>query len=219
APGSDFQLAWAHCFIGSARSEEHLAVLAGVLDGIKVFQGLKVDTDLRWSVVSALAGLGAGPGDVIDAELKRDPTDEGERWAAMARAGRPTAAAKAEAWAALTQDTSLPLATMRSIMAGFHRFDQRSLIEPYRGKYFSALAQIWKTRDIEIGLAFARMMYPAVLIGEETVAETDRQLNGSEPVPGPVRRILLEGKDNMLRAMRGRAVDAASEKVPAQRQR
>jgi aminopeptidase N len=92
------------------------------------------------------------------------------------------------------------------------------LLEPYRGKYFSALASIWKTRDIEIGIAFARMMYPAVLIGQETVAETDRHLNGAEPLPGPVRRILLEGKDNMLRAMRGRAVDAAAtEKVPAQR--
>ena len=61
------------------------------------------------------------------------------------------------------------------------------------------------------------MMFPTVLIGEETVAEIDRYLNGSETVPGPVRRILLEGKDNMLRAMRGRAVDAAAEKVPAQR--
>ena len=218
APGGDFQLAWAHCFIGAARSEEHLAVLSGVLDGIKIFQGLKVDTDLRWSIVSALAGLGAGPADVIEAELKRDPTDEGQRWAAMARAGKPTPQAKAEAWAALTEDMSLPLATMRSIMAGFHRFDQRALLETYRGKYFSALDAIWKTRDIEIGLAFGRMMYPAVLIGEETVAETDRHLNGAEPLPGPVRRILLEGKDNMLRAMRGRAVDAAAtEKVPAQR--
>jgi aminopeptidase N len=218
APGNDFQLAWAHCFIGAARSEEHLAVLSGVLEGIKIFQGLKVDTDLRWSIVSALAGVGTGKPALVDAELERDPTDEGQRWAAMARAATPTAEAKAAAWAALTEDTSLPLATMRSIMAGFHRFDQRALLEPYRGKYFSTLADIWKTRDIEIGLAFARMMYPAVLIGEETVAETDRNLNGGEPLPGPVRRILLEGKDNMLRAMRGRAVDAAAtEKVPAQR--
>jgi len=218
APGSDFQLAWAHCFIGAARSDEQLAVLSGVLAGIKIFQGLKVDTDLRWSIVSALAGVSAGHADLIDAELKRDPTDEGERWAAMARAARPTPEAKSEAWAALTEDRSLPLATMRSIMAGFHRFDQGPLLEPYGGKYFSALPDIWKTRDIEIGLAFARMMYPAVLIGKETVAETDRHLNNSEPLPGPVRRILLEGKDNMLRAMRGRAVDAAAtEKVPAQR--
>ena len=95
--GSDFQLAWAHCFIGAARTDEHLAVLAGVLDGIKVFEGLKVDTDLRWSIVSSLAGVGAGAPDLIDAELQRDPTDEGQRWAAMARAGRPTAEAKAEA--------------------------------------------------------------------------------------------------------------------------
>src|SRR5205814_755576 len=58
-PGSDLQLSWAHAFIGAARSPEHLSVVRGLLDGIKVFTGLKVDTDLRWALVGALAGVGA----------------------------------------------------------------------------------------------------------------------------------------------------------------
>ena len=59
------------------------------------------------------------------------------------------------------------------------------------------------------------MMYPTVVVGDQTIAATDRYLSG-DSVPGPIRRILLEGKDNMQRAMRGRAVDAAAaEKIPA----
>ena len=206
--GSDFQLAWAHAFISAARSAEHLSIVRGLFDGIKVFTGLKVDTDLRWAIVGALAGVGADDG-LIDAELKRDPTDEGLRHAAAARAARPTTEAKEQVWASLIEDRELPLATMRSMMRGFHRFDQRRVLEPYRARYFGELPNVWKERDIEIGLAFSRMMYPLVVVGDETVKATDRYLAG-ENVPGPIRRVLLEAKDNMERAMRGRAADSAA---------
>jgi len=206
--GSDFQLAWAHSFISAARTPDHLSVVRGLLDGIKVFTGLKVDTDLRWSIVNALAGVGQDDG-LIDAELKRDPTDEGHRYAAAARAARPTAEAKEQVWASLMEDLTLPLATMRSMMRGFHRFDQRRVLEPYAARYFQALGNVWKERDIEIGLAFARMMFPSVVVDDHTIKVTDQYL-GRENVPGPVRRVLLEAKDSMQRAMRARAVDAAS---------
>jgi len=214
-PGSDLQLSWAHAFIGGARSDDHLSIVRGMLDGIKVFTGLKVDTDVRWAIVQALAGLGRDDG-LIVAELKRDPTDEGQRHAAAARAAHPTAEAKEQVWAALIEDLTLPLATLRSMMRGFHRFDQRRLLESFSRRYFEALAQVWKDRDIEIALLFARMMYPTVVVSEETINETDRYLQG-ENVPGPIRRILLEGKDNMQRAMRGRALDAAAERVSTPR--
>ena len=213
--GSDIQLAWAHSFIGAARSHEHLSIIRGLLDGIKVFTGLAVDTDVRWAIVGALAGVGADDG-LIDAELERDPTDEGRRHAAAARASRPAPEAKEQTWTAIIEDKSLPLATMRSMMYGFARFDQRRLIEPYAARYFQALPIVWKDRDIEVALAFARAMFPTVVVGEDTIAAIDQYLGGDD-VPGPIRRILLEGKDNMQRAMRGRAVDAAAEKVPAQR--
>ena len=213
--GSDTQLAWAHAFIGAARSPEHVAIVRGMLDGIKVFTGLKVDTDVRWAIVGALAGVGADDG-LIEAELERDPTDEGQRHAAAARAARPTAEAKEQVWASLLEDKNLPLATQRAMMGGFARFDQRRLLEPYRGRYFQALGSIWKERDIEVALAVSRMLFPTVLIGEDTIDATDQYLAG-DSVPGPIRRILMEGKDNMQRAMRGRALDAASEPVAASR--
>ncbi|HEY9289163.1 MAG TPA: aminopeptidase N [Candidatus Dormibacteraeota bacterium] len=213
--GSDTQLTWAHAFIGGARSPEHVAIVRGMLDGIKVFTGLKVDTDVRWAIVGALAGVGADDG-LIDAELERDPTDEGQRHAAAARAARPTAEAKEQVWASLLEDKNLPLATQRAMMGGFARFDQRRLLEPYRGRYFQALGSIWKERDIEVALAVSRMLFPTVLVGEETILATDQYLS-NDSVPGPIRRILMEGKDNMQRAMRGRALDAASQPVGAPR--
>src|SRR6202007_63732 len=72
-PGSDLQLSWAHAFIGAARSSDHYSLMRALLDGTRAVPGLKVDTDLRWAIVVALAGAGADDG-LIDAELVRDPT-------------------------------------------------------------------------------------------------------------------------------------------------
>src|ERR671934_387357 len=87
---------------------------------------------------TALAGVGADDG-LIDAELERDPTDEGQRHAAAARASHPTSDAKEQTWTAVIEDKALPLATMRSMMYGFSRFDQRRLVEPYAARYFQVL--------------------------------------------------------------------------------
>jgi aminopeptidase N len=202
--------------IGTARSPENLTLVRGLLDGTTRFEGLKVDTDLRWMIVNALSGRGAAGDDLIAAELERDPTDEGQRHAASARAGRPNPDAKQQAWTSITEDAQLSLATMRSIMRGFHRFDQRRLLEPYVSKYFAALDPIWKSREIEVAIAFARSMYPTVIISDDVVRMTGERLDGQ--TPGPIHRILLESRDNMQRAIRGRALDAsASEKVTAPR--
>jgi aminopeptidase N len=216
-PGSDVQLVWARAFIGAAASPDHLRRVRGVLDGTVAYKGLKVDTDLRWGIVTALAGDGAADESLIDAELQRDPTDMGQRYAAGARAARPTPEAKAQAWSSIRDDRSLPLAMVRSIMRGFHRPDQRPLLEPYVQPYFEALEPVWKERDIEIALDFARGMYPAIVVGDDVVNRTTFALDRAT-TPGPVRRILLEGRDQMQRTIRARALDASA-KEPASTRR
>ena len=66
--------------------DEHVGIVKGLLEGKTEFPGLAVDTDLRWLIVQSLAGLGAIDDGVIEAELRRDPTDQGHRYAAGARA-------------------------------------------------------------------------------------------------------------------------------------
>src|SRR5205823_3040037 len=74
APGSDHQLAWARAFAGFARSPEHLAAVRGLLDETVTFEGLAIDTDLRWMFVRYLAAAGAAGEALIEEELRRDPT-------------------------------------------------------------------------------------------------------------------------------------------------
>jgi aminopeptidase N len=49
-------------------------------------------------------------------------------------------------------------------------------------------------------------MYPKMLVDPAVVAMTDDELTRQGP-PAPVRRLLLEGRDGILRALRARARD------------
>ena len=190
-PGSDHQLSWARAFVAFARSDEHLDAVRGLLDGSVAFEGLAIDTEVRWLIVRHLAAAGRAGEDLIASENRRDPTDAGARHAAAARAARPTPEAKAWAWEQIL-DPALPFATMRAVMGGFQQPDQ---IQP-----------MFESRSTEVALGFVNGMYPKMLVGEEVVAMTDEYLARQNP-PATVQRLLMEGRDSILRALRARARD------------
>ncbi|MDQ3897536.1 MAG: ERAP1-like C-terminal domain-containing protein, partial [Actinomycetota bacterium] len=205
----DRQLIWARHFLSVADSAEDLAYIRALLDGTEEVPGLAVDTDLRWQMVMTLASVGADDeGALIEVELQRDPTDIGRRRAASARASRPTSEAKAEAWRLLLDERDLPLATLRSIAGGFHQVGQDELLEPYVAPYFANLRDVWEQRTRDEAISLVRGLFPGTLIGSRVLDATDRALADDE-LPGPLRRILLESKDGMERAVRARAADAA----------
>ncbi|MGH9269124.1 MAG: ERAP1-like C-terminal domain-containing protein, partial [Acidimicrobiales bacterium] len=207
APGGDLQLAWARGFISSARSAEHLGAAQDLLDGAWRPSGLEVGTDLRWLIVNSLAAAGEAGEELVAAEERHDPTDAGARQAAAARSARPAPEAKEEAWRAVTEDSSQPLATMKAIMGGFQQPGQAELLEPYAERFFASLEPLWTSRNVEVALAFAEAMYPRLVIDEGVIRLTEAYL-GSESPAVPIRRLLLEGKDEMARALRARAKDA-----------
>jgi aminopeptidase N len=206
APASDLQLLWTTAFISNARQPDDVAWVRGLLNGSTKLDGLDVDFSVRWSAVNTLATIGADGEELIAAELQRDPTDQGRRAAASARAARPLAEAKAEAWAGVSGD-DLSLAMKRALAAGFHRADQEELLSAYVQPYFENLLPIWESKVIEEALEFVKSMYPETVVRQEVVDLTDGWL--ARELPGPIRRSLLESQDNVRRALRGRAFNAS----------
>ncbi len=206
-PGSDHQLVWARSFIASAMTPEQLALASGLLDGSRDVPGLVVDTELRWHLVRSLAAAGAADEHTIAAEAELDRTDRGARHAAAALAARPTPGAKDAAWSTIVEDTSQPLALVEEVMGGFQQVDQEELLAPFVARYFEALPEVWDRRDLPDALAFSRAMYPRLAVERDTLERTDGFLHG-DGVPAPIRRLLLEGRDGVARALRTRAVDA-----------
>jgi len=209
APGSDHQLTWARVLARSARSPEHLAVLAGLLDGGAPVEGLTVDTDLRWLLLHGLVAGGAAGQDEITAELVRDHTATGQQHAATARALTPTAQSKAEAWREATENDDLPNSINMAVIRGFSHPAQTDLLRPYVDRYFAMVGDVWKRRTNDSAQRVVIGLYPS-LVEESVVEATDAYLAEND-VPPSLRRLILEGRADVVRALNAQAKDRAAD--------
>ncbi|MFD8751341.1 aminopeptidase N [Kitasatospora sp. NPDC059577] len=207
-PGSDHQLAWARTLASVARTDGQLALLAGLLDGSVEVKGLAVDTELRWTLLTRLAATGRADEARIAAELERDNTAAGQEHAATCRAARPTAEAKATAWASVVESDQLTNYVQEAVIAGFQQSDQRELLAPYAEKYFAAVKGIWETRSHEISQQIIIGLYPGLQVTQETLDATDAWLASAEPAPA-LRRQVVESRAGIERALKAQAVDRA----------
>ncbi|MYQ47302.1 aminopeptidase N, partial [Streptomyces sp. SID4985] len=208
-PGSDHQLAWARAFAATARTPEQLDLLDALLEGTQTVEGLVVDTELRWAFVQRLAAVGRFDEAEIAAEYDRDRTAAGERHAATARASRPTAEAKAEAWASVVESDKLPNAVQEAVIGGFVQTDQRELLAPYTDRYFEVLKDAWDSRSHEMAQQIAVGLYPAIQVSEETLTKTDDWLSSATP-NAALRRLVSESRSGIERALRAQAADAGA---------
>ncbi|KHL15751.1 aminopeptidase N [Mumia flava] len=205
-PGSDHQLALTRGYAAAARSDDAVAMLRGLLDGSLVLDGLTVDTDLRWTLVTALARTGAYGDAEIDAELERDRTIAGQEHAAGARAIRPDADAKAAAWDAVVVRDDLPNETQRSIATSFQVGGQAEVLAPYVARYLETAETViekgvWRASTI------LESMFPRANPSAETLATVDAWLATADIDP-TTRRYVSEGRADLARALAAQERDA-----------
>jgi aminopeptidase N len=206
-PGSDHQVAWAKALADVATSTASLDLLASLLDGTESIDGLAVDTDLRWEILHRLVSRGAAGVGEIESELDRDRTDAGERHAESCLAAIPAPEAKAAAWAKITGGT-LPNATFRAVLRGFRDPDQDELLAPYADNFYYALGEMWQDGASDMAQFFTEVGYPDA-VSQATIDATDAYIAAADPVPA-LRRLLLERRDDVARALRCQQRDARS---------
>ncbi|MBL1098130.1 aminopeptidase N [Streptomyces coffeae] len=206
-PGSGHQLAWARFFAQLATADSELRLLHGLLDGSARIDGLDVDQELRWTFLASLAATGAADESVIAAELARDDTASGKRHQVRCLAARPSAEVKADAWAAVVDSDRLSNALVEATIAGFDQAGQRELLTPYAPRYFEMIERIWQERSIEIGMAIVRGLFPATQGDAATLKATDAWLADRPDAAPALRRLVLEARDDLARALRGQECD------------
>nr|MBA3720510.1 ERAP1-like C-terminal domain-containing protein [Nocardioidaceae bacterium] len=206
--GSDHQLAFTRAYAAAAHSDEAVAELRGLLDGSIVREGLDVDTDLRWVLTSALARCGTIGDAEIDAELARDSTIAGQEHAAAARASRPDAGAKEQAWQDVVVREDVPNETQRSIALAFGVPEQAELLAPYVEHYLDVAASVWESKGTYRATLILTWMFPVTVVDEATRDRVRAWLSSTDANPA-ARRLVSEGLADLERALRARARDAA----------
>ncbi|MBF4160144.1 aminopeptidase N [Nocardioides acrostichi] len=205
-PGTDQQLTFVRSYALAARSDDALAWVAGVLDGEVVLEGLAVDQDLRWSLITSLAAAGRVGSRIAD-ELTRDPTISGQEHAAAARAAQPDADAKQEAWRLGVLDASTPNETGRSIVTSFPRAGQDDVLAPYVDAYLEAAEHAWETLGSHRASVVLGYVFPVVLASADVAQRLESWLASTE-APAPAQRYVREALDDVQRALAAQACDA-----------
>ena len=170
--------------------------------------GLVVDADLRWHFINCLAERGKTTSAVIDAELERDNTASGHKYAASARAALPTVEAKEQAWAdAIGGQLSNHIHD--ATIAGFNRPLQRELTKSYIDRYFDALISAWENLSYELASTIVTGFYPAYQVNQTVLDKSEAWLSGvGKDAPAALRRFVSENRDALARALNAQKVDA-----------
>ncbi|WP_298942552.1 aminopeptidase N [uncultured Microbacterium sp.] len=207
APGSDAQLAWARG-VGAAASMtgERAADIGAIMRGETAGPaGLALDPDLRWSWLIALAATGhAGPVEA-DAELARDPSASGHSRHRTVLAARPDAGIRAAAWQAAWTDESLSNDHLDATIAGVRAGGRRDLIAAHDPDYFARIRPVWSERSIEIARRLVVGLFPA----SDSLVDVDAWLAANADAPASLRRLVIEQRDGLVRALRVRSAQSA----------
>ena len=209
APGSDLQLQLLKFFPQFARTESQLDALEAILDGREKINGLEIDADLRWELLTGLVvAARKGESEIAEA-LAEDNTANGQRAAAGARAAIPNTAAKAKAWSELVDGNEMSNALVQSASLGFVRVIDPALLTPYVDKYFEQALHIWKKNTFKIAEYLMVNLYPLALAGDDLARKTKEWIAKPQIKEIPaLRRILVENLAAVERAIAAQSRDA-----------
>ena len=205
-PGSDHQLTFARSYSTDARSASALDDLTAILDGSLVIDGLAVDQEIRWGLITALSQAGRFGDAEIDAELERDNTIEGQERGAAARVSQPTAEAKAAGWKAIL-DPATPNETAAGVVWSIFRSDQDEVVEPYVEKFLEAADTVIDTLGFHKASVLLERGFPLAVGSPEVVARLDEWLASSTAPKGAIRYV-GEARADIARALAAQERDA-----------
>ena len=209
--GSDKQLQLIRAVAAHAVTGEQLDVVAGFLEGTSALEGLDVDQDLRWDLLTGLVAAGRFGEERIHAEEARDRTTTGRERAAEARASIPTPEAKEATWRALVDDASMPNETQVRVLRGLTSVERRpDLLVPFVSEYVEAIDSLWSSRTFHMAENLLTGLWSCATVGldgADPAAALEGWLESHAQAPAALRRIVRENLDDTRRVARAQAAE------------
>ena len=208
--GSDLQLVWFDAYAGAVHTPKGLDFIAKLLKRKATLPGFKVDQEVRWTLVTALARNGyVGAKEMIETEYKADPSHFGQQNRLKALAGIPTEENKmswmdqiihtAQTGAA---NPDLSSSDLRTIMSHLNGLGQETLTEEWIPKYFGALAQAAHSTDEEFMSTYTRDLFPRIC-SQKAIDLTKQALVSGLPAQAEKHlKTHLQEEERCLRARR-----------------
>lgn len=200
--GSDAQLQFVKFFAQFARSDAQLDTISHLLSGKAQLDGLEIDTDLRWELLTSLSVGGKVSKDRIDTELEADNTANGQKAHAAAIAALPDPKAKQEMFNKLVDTDQMSNALVNSASLAFGRVLNTGILEPFVDQYFDKVLSIWENKSYHMAEYLLVNLYPLALVNEALANQTEEFLKKSELDAKPaLKRIIVENLAGVQRAL------------------
>ena len=198
-----------------AVTDEQLDAIAGLLEGTTALDGLDVDQDLRWDLLTGLVAAGRFGEEQIRTEENRDRTTTGRERAAEARAAIPTPEAKQSTWRALVDDASMPNETQVRVLRGLANVERHpELLKPFVAEYVDAIDSVWSSRTFHMAENLLTGLWSCVTVGLDGVdpaAALEGWLGSHAEAPAALRRIVRENLDDTRRTARAQAAEISGQ--------
>lgn len=204
SPEEDFRIIWFRALRAVAETPEGLAQLKDLLGGKLAVPGVALRPLDRWTMVTALLALNdPDAASLLDAERKRDPSGDGQKYAYMAEAARPDAATKQKYFHDYLYDPSRPEDWIAGSLGAFNYWNQSALTFPYLKPALEALPQVKRERKIFFLLGWLN----AFLGGQQSPAAQAevRDFLASAPLDKDLQLKIREVSDELDRTVKIRA--------------
>lgn len=165
AAGSDLQRVWFHLALRTLDTKSAEWANRVYRKEVKI-SGLKLDTDLRWDILSAVARVSPLENTVWEAAAKEDTSSEGAARALEIRSALalPEAAGGLDfpaLFAMEKTDATLPNARLRKAMGGYLDYRRTDRTAGWHARYFASLEAVAAKSDDSYFRSFAQSLYPA----------------------------------------------------------
>ncbi|MCE9597116.1 MAG: aminopeptidase N [Spirochaetia bacterium] len=145
---------WFDALVQSAQSKPVVSLLGRMLG--RGPDGIKIDQNRRWAVLLRLSIASAEYLPDVESELKRDPSEDGQKMAFACKMAIPDIAKKREALAEIRTPGKVHEAYLKHSMNSYLPYQQEALQTAMIDDLYSAMADLHNHRDLNFTKLFSR---------------------------------------------------------------
>ena len=203
--GSDAQYMFLKFWAIYARGE-FAETMSQLLTGELQLPGREIDQDQRWWLIMSLVGVNRLTKADIDAELAKDNTANGQKFAFHAEGNLP--GNKQAYFERLINDKELSNTLIGEGVIAFQEHWDSNDFVPFVDPYFEMVLPIWESRTFKIAEYLIEGLYPTALASDSLVKRTQDFINSPDVSSKPaLKRIMMENLDNVTRALKVQKAD------------
>ncbi|MGA8846990.1 MAG: aminopeptidase N [Nocardioides sp.] len=199
--GSELQLSAFRWVVSTTDDHD---TLQSWLAGRAIPNGIDLDVDLRWRLLTQLAVSGGTDVATLDAALADQTTAFTKVMHSRAVASLPTSDAKAFAWARFTGEVNVSNYELEAAGRGMWRSGQRAVTADYVQRYVADLPAIAEVHSGWVQAVVAEAFFPRSHVDAGTL-ELLRPLLDETVLPGAMQRRVADQLDDLERHLAVRA--------------